>query len=230
MAEKYGEMPKRFTKAWWEHYWYYYKWRAGFILLAAAVVAVSVAQCAMREHYDITMSYVGCNYYYPQNLDKFNKAVAAVVDDADGDGEVKSNVLQMNVAKIGSASEGTDYNNSVHAKIAVEFQAGETYLYLINKQEIDRLLARESAEQIFVKTTDIYNSEIPDDMLVKKGDVPYAVKVEGNKFLEDNAFFSEDVYLAVRCVRSTDKDDEKQCRLYDNAIKLANHIVDNAGE
>ena len=27
MAEKYGEIPPRFTRAWWNYFWYYYKWR-----------------------------------------------------------------------------------------------------------------------------------------------------------------------------------------------------------
>ncbi len=228
MAEKYGEIPKRFSKAWWEHYWYYYKWHAGFVVLAAAVLAVTIGQCASRINYDITMAYIGCNYYYPQNLEIFCKAAEEVISDADGNGRTDANVIQMNVAKDGSASAGTEYNNTVYSKIAVEFQAGETYLYLLNRQELDRLLNRDSAEQIFVKTTDIYDTEIADELLVKKDAAAYAVKVDGNKFLEENKFFSEDVYLAVRCMRKGDKDNERQRILYKNALDFAKHIVENA--
>lgn len=228
MAEKYGQMPKRFSKAWWEHYWYYYKWHTGFVVLAAAVLAVTVGQCASRIDYDMTMSYIGCNYYYPQNLEIFCDAAEKIISDADENGSIDATVIQMNVAKDGTASAGTDYNNTMYSKIAVEFQAGETYLYLLNRQELDRLLSRESAEQIFVKTTDIYDGEIADECLVKKDGVPYAVKVEGNRFLEDNRFFSEDVYLAVRCMRGADKKKQRQQILYKNALDFAKHIVENA--
>ena len=29
MAEKYGDMPKRFTKKWWEYFWDYYNFSQG---------------------------------------------------------------------------------------------------------------------------------------------------------------------------------------------------------
>lgn len=228
MAEKYGTMPKRFTKEWWEHYWYYYKWRFGFALLTIAVVTVTCVQCASRIDYDATMSYIGCKYYYPQNVEVLIKAIENdVIDDANADGKVFANFLQMNVAKAGSPDEATEYNNAMHSKIAVQLQAGDTYLYLFNRQELDRMLSRDAAEHIFVKAEDIYKNEIPESRLVKKDDVVYGVSVEGNKFLEDHKFMSEDVYLAVRRMRQGDEDDEEEIAKYNNAIKIANYIVEN---
>ena len=89
------------------------------------------------------------------------------------------------------------------------------------------MLSRDAAEHIFVKAEDIYKSEIPESRLVKKDDVVYGVSVEGNKFLEDHKFMSEDVYLAVRRMRQGDEDDEEEIAKYNNAIKIANYIVEN---
>ena len=66
--ERYGTIPKRFTKEWWDYFWYYYKWRVIFILVAVIFLAITCTQCAMRIDYDMKISYVGSNYYYEQNL------------------------------------------------------------------------------------------------------------------------------------------------------------------
>ena len=43
MAEKYGEVPPKFTKKWWEYFWDYYKWHV--IITVVAVLIASVTQC-----------------------------------------------------------------------------------------------------------------------------------------------------------------------------------------
>ena len=52
--------------------------------------------------------------------------------------------------------------------------------------------------------------------------------MEGNKFLEDNKFMSEDIYLAVRRMSAMDANKEEEIIKYNNAIKIANHILENA--
>lgn len=224
--ERYGVMPKRFTKAWWEHFWYYYKWRVLMIAFALFVVIVSCVQCATKIKYDMTISYVGEKYYHEQNLDVFKAAVSKIIDDKNGDGEKNVNVMQMTIATDDSAAAGTEYNSAMMTKEAVEFQAGETYLFFFSRQELDRLLNRDSAEQIFVETTDIFDGDIAEDRIVYKGDKPYAVLVEGSRFLEENKFYNKEVYMAIRCMRESDKDDTEEKIAYNNAVKLANHIID----
>ena len=40
MAEKYGVVPKRFTREWWDYFWMYYKWHT--IAIAFVIIAVTV--------------------------------------------------------------------------------------------------------------------------------------------------------------------------------------------
>ena len=225
--ERYGTIPKRFTKEWWDYFWYYYKWRVIFILIAVIFLAITCTQCAMRIDYDMKISYVGSNYYYEQNLDKFTEAVAPLIDDKNGDGKKYVQVVQMNVADADSSASGSEYNSAMMSKEAVEIHAGETYMFLMNKQETERILNQDGATRVFEKMTDILSSEVPRDKLVYKDGEPYAVNLSGSKFLEENSFFSEDVYLLIRSVRPKDTEKKEEQIAYGNAVKLANIILEH---
>ena len=68
--EKYGEVPRRFTKAWWEHFWYYYKWHTFGVIFVAVMIAISCTECAMRDKYDVTITYAGEMVFMPQTVEK----------------------------------------------------------------------------------------------------------------------------------------------------------------
>ena len=48
MAEKYGEVPPKFTKKWWEYFWDYYKWHVIITVVAVLIASVTIVQCATR--------------------------------------------------------------------------------------------------------------------------------------------------------------------------------------
>ena len=49
MAEKYGEVPPKFTKKWWEYFWDYYKWHVIITVVAVLIASVTIVQCATSE-------------------------------------------------------------------------------------------------------------------------------------------------------------------------------------
>ena len=224
--ERYGTIPKRFTKEWWDYFWYYYKWRVIFILVAVIFLAITCTQCAMRIDYDMKISYVGSNYYYEQNLKTFTDALVPIIDDKNGDGKKYVQVVQMNVADADSPNAGSEYNSAMMSKEAVEIHAGETYMFIMNKQETDRILSQDGAANVFENMSELITKQIPEDKLVYKDGVPYAVNISGNKFLADNGFFNEDVYMLIRRVRAKDENDEKEKIAYNNAVKVANTILE----
>ena len=59
MAEKYGEVPPKFTKKWWEYFWDYYKWHVIITVVAVLIASVTIVQCATRPKYDMNVVYAG---------------------------------------------------------------------------------------------------------------------------------------------------------------------------
>ncbi|MCX7715626.1 MAG: hypothetical protein N2171_07850 [Clostridia bacterium] len=224
--EKYGEIPKRFTKEWWDYFWYYYKWRVISIVFVVCVVSYTLVQCATNPRYDATISYAGDKYYYESITDKFCADLADTIDDIDNNGKKQILLQQITLAKDGTSRASTEYESGMRAKLLVEFQAGDTYLFLFSKQELDRLLDRESSEQIFVSLGDwVAQPDTVSDKTVKKDGVDCAVNLAGNKFMQEHYINTDDLYIAVRRVRSGDANNPKELAKYNNAIKIANYIL-----
>lgn len=80
-------IENRFT-AWFENFWYHYKWRTIGALFLAFVLTVCITQCARKEKIDVVVMYAG-PYLYTGNealvvKDELN---AVMPTDFNGDGE-----------------------------------------------------------------------------------------------------------------------------------------------
>ena len=227
--EKYGEIPKRFTKAWWEYFWDYYKWHTIGTLFALAVITIGCVQCATRPEYDVTMTYAGEMVFMPETVDKINAELTPHIEDTDGNGEVMAYFQTFNIAKNGTSQAATEYNSAMMTKLTMEFQAGDTYAFLFNRQELDKLLNRSSQEEIFVPLSDWVSSDISGLKTAKQNGVDYAVDITGNKFFAEKLGLNmgDSLYIAVRHMRTRDTEDEKQQKMYEQSVKLANYILAN---
>lgn len=227
--EKYGEIPKRFTKAWWDYFWYYYKWRVLGILLAVFVVAVTCIECAVRPKYDVTVTYAGEMVFLEPTVDKIRAEFSEHISDIDGNGKPMADFQGLNIAKDGTNQAGTEYNSAMLTKVALEFQTGDTYVFLFNRQELDRLLNRSSQEQIFVPVSDWARGDISGLKTAKNGGVDYAVDITESRLFAEKLGLTmgDSLYIAVRRMRSRDTDDERQHQMYEQSIELANYILEN---
>ena len=73
MAEKYGEVPPKFTKKWWEYFWDYYKWHVIITVVAVLIASVTIVQCATRPKYDMNVVYAGHMNYSEEEIDGFKR-------------------------------------------------------------------------------------------------------------------------------------------------------------
>lgn len=227
--EKYGEIPKRFTKEWWSYFWDYYKWHTLGTLFVLLIVGVTCTECAMRPKYDVTVTYAGEMMFLEPTVDKLKAEFSKHIDDVDSNGKILAGFQAFNIAKDGTSQAGSEYNSAMLTKTAIEFQTGDTYVFLFNRQELDRLLNRSSDEQLFVPVSDWADCDISGFKTAKQGGIDYAVNIT------DNSFFSKQIgltmgdslYIAVRRMRSRDTDDEKQKRMYEQSVRLANYILNN---
>lgn len=224
--EKYGEIPKRFTKAWWQYFWFYYKWHTLFTAFTVLVITITCVECSMRPNYDVTMTYAGDVYYEDAILDNITNELAQEIIDINDDNKNLVSMQQITVPKDGTPQAGSEYASGMLTKLSMEFQAGDTYLFLFNRQELDRLLNRNSTEQLFVKTDEWANSDIDTALLAKKLGTSYAISLKGNKYFENHRFVTDDLYIVIRCLRPRDIDNKKEVAAYNESIKIANYILD----
>ena len=87
MAEKYGEVPPKFTKKWWEYFWDYYKWHVIITVVAVLIASVTIVQCATRPKYDMNVVYAGHMNYSEEEINKLKEIISERISDIDGNGE-----------------------------------------------------------------------------------------------------------------------------------------------
>ena len=219
MAEKYGTIPPKFTLAWFEYVWTYYKWHIIAPIAVILFVGVTMYQCTHRPQYDTEVIYAGHVVFSDTQIEEIPQGLARYVDDVNGDGEQTVFFQQINFSDQ-AGTEEMDYN--MQMKLDLQFQRGETFLFMYDKSETDIMIARESAELIYLPVTE-WADTMPDaDKLYTKDGVPYAVSLANNEKIKDIGINTDDLYLTLRINYS---DGDKLAAKYENAKKLANALI-----
>ena len=219
MAEKYGTIPPKFTLAWFEYVWTYYKWHIIIPIAVILFAGITMYQCTHRPKYDAEIIYAGHVVFTDSQVKEIPVGFAQYVDDVNGDGKQMVFFQQINFSDQAGMEE-MDYN--MQMKLDLQFQRGETFLFLYDKSETDIMIARESAELIYLPVTEWADKMPAEDMLYSKDGVPYAVSLANNKKIKDIGIKTDDLYLTLR-INYSEGDDI--ARKYENAKKLANALI-----
>lgn len=211
MAEKYGTVPDKWTKEWWDYFWYYYKWRVILIAFAILCVVFTLAQCAMREKYDLTVTYAGHMMYSEEEINRLTAGISEYIDDVDGNGEKSVFFQQLNFMDTMGSEE---YDYASQSKLDMEFHNEQSFLFLYDEKELQNMLGRDYADEIYVPV-----SEWAQDA---DGDLEYAVSLKDSAFFAENNIYSEDLYLVVR---RNYKDDEKNVLAWESSVRIANNLI-----
>ncbi len=220
MAEKYGTIPPKFTGAWFGYVWTYYKWHIIGPLAVIAFIAVTLYQCTHRPQYDSEIIYAGHVVFSQNQLEEIPLGMERYVDDVTGDGEQKVFFQQVNFSDEPGMEE-MDYN--MQMKLDLQFQRGETFLFMYDKSEADMMISRESASEIYVPVNEWAETMPSEDKLYTKDGVPYAVSLANNPKIKDIGINTDDLYLALRINYRDDKG--KFADKFENAKKLANALI-----
>lgn len=226
--EKYGELPKRFSKAWWEHYWYYYKWYVFAALAAVFLITVTCVQCANQPKYDVFITYAGVNVNTDEAIEAFCADLEAnVIDDIDENGEKSVGYLPLTMGVDGTPGAATEFESGMQTKLVMEFQAGDTYLFLFSRQELMRLLDREYGDRVFMPVAEWADDfeSIPKGKLEQAENTDYAVNISGNPYFKNLGFKTDDLYIAIRYMRNADADKPKEQQAFSNAKAIGNYIL-----
>lgn len=220
MAEKYGVIPKRFTKEWWEYFWMYYKW---YVIVAAAVIiaiVTTVYQVVTAPKYDVTFVYAGTTLYSEENVDALEKKLSEIVSDVNGDGKKTVQVREMNFSL---NSQNAEYAMSMEMKLQMALSEDETFIFMLDKDVVDRYKGDEESPCIFAPLDDWMTVDVPEEKKLLSQDKAVAVELSGNKLLKECGIDATGKYL---CMRFYPRSDQKRfIPGYEEAARIGSRIL-----
>ncbi len=223
MAEKYGTIPKKFTKEWWEYFWMYYKWHTISIFFAVAVIGFFIHSSITAEKYDLTLTYAGETYYSDETAQMLEDTLSPLCKDIDENGESSIFFSQLD---IDFDSQEYDYLTAMLTKLDIAFAGDETYLFILNKDCAERYKGESADSAAFAPLSDWLTADISDMNTYLAHGEHYGVDISNLKIFKDLGIDMTDHYLFMRYYPRKDQEKE-QLKGYNAAIELANKILEN---
>ena len=222
--EKYGTIPPRFTKEWWAYFWEYYKWHTIATAFVVILIAVTLVQCVTKTVYDMTVTYAGDRVFSEEAVNSINEALAGVINDMDGDGE---NNIFFQQLTFGTANNDPQYEMAMQTKLMLEFSAGETFMYIFSKSEMDTYLNQENCEDLFLPVSEWVEdgSILEEASLGLSGGVAYAVSLGESAYFKSLGLDMQDQYVVLRQIRASEEKDEKFSIQFENAKIAGNYLL-----
>lgn len=222
MAEKYGEIPPRFTKQWWDYVWYYYKWHITITVLAIIIASVTMVQCATRTRYDMTVVYAGHMNYSDDEIIRLQELLSEHITDIDENGEKNVMFMPLMFADNPGSEE---YDYAMQTKLDLSFTDDYTFIYLMDKSEAELYLQRESIADTF-ENTDLYAENTDAEILRASDGTGYAVNLRNSALLKNNNIYCEDLYILIA---KNNDDSEKRAISHEDALNTARELIKGEG-
>ena len=222
MAEKYGTVPKKFTREWWEYFWMYYKWHtiaAFFILL---LIAITIYQNITAPKYDLTLTYAGEQMFSDEFCLKVEETLSPLCKDVDGNGKGSLMFTNLNLSLDSSDPE---YTLAMSTKLQLSLSEDEVYIYILDR-DIAQVYAGEDADNcVFAPLDDWLKTDLDDDTaLFSAHGKNYGISAAQCSIFDELNTDMSDKYLFIRYYPRKDQQ-KKQLKGYMAAIELANTMI-----
>lgn len=219
MAEKYGTVPPKWTKAWWGYFWDYYKWHTIITISAVICVAVTVVQCATKEKYDLTITNASHIIYSEEELARMEEVYSSLIDDVDGNDKKSVFVQQLNFMGTPGSEE---YDYASQTKLDLEMTNERSFIFIFDGSELENTLGRGYASELYLPVSE-WAEEMPsEDKLVLKDGTAYAIKLDDSVFMEENGLYHNDMYVVLR---KNYKNDDKNNLAHESSVRIANTLI-----
>lgn len=218
MAEKYGTIPKRFTKKWWEYFWDYYKIHVIVVVCIILAVVITVKQIMDRPKYDFEITYSAENGLTDDIVENIKNAIKPMVDDYDDNGKVDIKIDQH-------LFDNNDSDGEMRAakitKLQLEMVDCDSLIYIFDKGKAKYLIDFDAAEGAFSSVYDWVEGDIDEEKVYKYYGRFYAMSLKDSKILKDAGVDCENLYISLLAPYNVDKDSEK----YIAAVKIINELI-----
>lgn len=219
--EKYGEIPPRFSGAWFGYIWEYYKW----YLLGGAFVIILVAmflfQCTHRVKYDMTVVYAGHMTYSEEQQAKICGKAAEYVPDIDGNEKVN---IYFQPLVFSDKAGNEEYDYAIQTKLDLTFVDKYAYIYLMDEIETALYMQRDMIADIFEPVSEFAPESNAETMAGDSDGVEHAIKLSESRLLKECGIDGENLYLMVR--KNTNPDDERDIKSHEGAIEFAKALAE----
>lgn len=219
MAEKYGEIPKKFTKDWWEYIWDYYKVHILVIVAIMLLIIFGYNQQRNMEKYDFNVNFIDNSYMLETEFDLLKNTINELIDDTDQNG-VKSTLIQE--FPISDATEDPQFTQAILSKLQLQFVTQDTMLYIFDKDTSKYIFNSQDYQEAFMPVDEWLETDVTNDLLYTYNGVSRAVSLKNSSLLKNSSILDKDLYIAVR---SFTTDDEKILNTINLSKKVANALM-----
>ncbi len=219
--EKYGTIPKKFTKAWWEYFWEYYKLHTIITLFVIFMISSLIYSNVTRTRYDMYVSYVGTSPFFDISREYFEELLVPVTEEITENDKID---ISFDTYSFDASAEQDPANaemvSAMTMKFMAELEAGDCYLYFITKGNLEGYYGLTDG----MADVSLY-AEGAENVYTDENGRACAISLAGNEKLTKAGIDCSDLYLAVRSLYERDKKDENKTKIYENSLKIAEFIV-----
>ena len=221
--EKYGTIPPRFTKAWWGHYLYYYKFHAAAVAFVVFMFGSIIWSNVTRTHYDLHLSYVGVANITDEKEAVLSEYFLPEIEEVTGNDKKEVEYIYYGFESADQGEMVSEYEYAYQMKLVAEMQAGESDLYLFTGTNAKDL---EGFGEGFMEADELAGKQCPEDKIIRNEEGrAFAVSIAGNEMLESLGIDTSDLYVAVRLLYDKNKENENQINIHKNSIKAARLLI-----
>ena len=218
MAERYGEIPKRFTKKWWEYFWDYYKIHTIVTIFAIAMIALLIYQQVTKIHYDMNITYVSDltpDENYSLTLqDNLSDTMADINDDGEKH-------IYLNQYVFNDKYKDEEFTSAIITGFQYEFLSEKSMLFVFSKEKSDYLFKNANfTADAFLTIDQWLDSDIDKEMMLYSNGKPYGVSLSNSAINPDE---KREFFVAIRKPLSYDKEGISDS--FKNIIEVANAMI-----
>ncbi len=183
------------AKAWFENFWYHYKWMTIIVLSSVIALTVCLVQCSKKEDYTMYALYAGHLYIGGEQSNELTQAIGNYTDGNTQNISVNSFVYVSKDKKAEYEAGGAYYNEGMNMQQRNDFF---DFLYAANFNML--ILDPELYSQIKHEEIIKPMSEISDSAAAKSED-GYCIRLSDTSLPEKYSVFSKMSDDTVLCFR-----------------------------
>ncbi len=221
MAEKYGEVPKRFTREWWEYFWDYYRIHTIVTLVILVAVIYTVNHYVTAPEYEFNIAYFAESNIPQGEEELFRQKLSQFVTDSDGDGKDGVAIIQNSFV---SGVLDIQMEQTMITRMQLEMTDEDTIVYILSEDKLKYMMDAPEMEGAFLPVSQWLDTEVDDDKLYMSNGNACAIRINGSKMLDNYRINSDNLYIGVRSYNKELSDKMKE-KIAD-AKRIANAIVE----
>lgn len=210
--EHYGTKPKKFTAAWFDYVWEYYKIHIIVTLLIIAAVIYTWYAIASAPHYDMEACMSLSAAITDEETETLKNELGTVIADIDDNDDIKIKISDCSVPQ---NYEDAEYSQSMEAKFYLSLLSDDVYLVIASESMVKRLTNDESMDGLFEEAVKWSGTD---------GEYTYFAYAGDSEVLRRAGVQTEDIYIGIKNFIGGDGD-EKNTAKRDNALCAAKYIL-----